>query len=80
MSSSLFEWVSSLDQPYPYDAVDGREVSLDVDDSGDRVLRGSAWYHPDGMYDNLSATARFSAPPRYAAWYFGFRCARSFGP
>jgi formylglycine-generating enzyme required for sulfatase activity len=75
LSSSLFEWVSSLYQPYPYDAVDGREVSLDVDDSSDRVLRGSAWYHPDGMHDNVSATARFNAPPRYAAWYFGFRCA-----
>ena len=52
----------------------GREAGLDIDDSGDRVLRGSAWYHPDGMHDNVSATARFSAPPHYAAWYFGFRC------
>jgi formylglycine-generating enzyme required for sulfatase activity len=79
LSSSLFEWVSSLYQPYPYDAVDGREVGLDVDDASDRVLRGSAWYHPDGMHDNVSATARFNAPPHYTAWYFGFRCARYLG-
>ena len=79
LSSSLFEWVSSLYRPYPYDASDGREAGLVVDDSSDRVLRGSAWYHPDGMQDNVSATARFSAPPHYAAWYFDFRCARSLG-
>ena len=76
LSSSLFEWVSSLYRPYPYDASDGREAGLVVDGSSDRVLRGSAWYHPDGMHDNVSATARFSAPPHYAAWYFGFRCVR----
>jgi formylglycine-generating enzyme required for sulfatase activity len=76
LSSSLFEWVNSLYQPYPYDADDGREASLDVDPSSDRVLRGSAWYHADGMHDNVSATARFNAPPHYTAWYFGFRCLR----
>jgi formylglycine-generating enzyme required for sulfatase activity len=79
LSSSRFEWVSSLYQPYPYDAVDGREVRLDIDDSSDRVLRGSAWYDPDGMHDNVSATARFNAPLHWTAWYSGFRCARHFG-
>lgn len=78
LSGSLFEWASSLYRPYPYDAGDGREVGLDVDDSGNRVLRGSAWYHSEGMHDNVSATARFDAPPHHTAWYFGFRCARPF--
>ncbi len=77
MSSSLFEWTSSLYQPYPYNPDDGREAGRGHDDTSFRVLRGSAWYHPDGMHDNISATARFNDPPGYAAWYFGFRCARS---
>jgi iron(II)-dependent oxidoreductase len=80
MSSSLFEWVSSLYQSYPYFAADGREVSLDIDETSDRVFRGSAWYHPDGMHDNVSTTARFNGPPEHAAWYFGFRCAQSINP
>jgi len=80
MSSGLFEWTSSLYRPYPYDSSDGREVSLQEDGSSQRVFRGSAWYHPDGMHDNVSATPRFSAPLNYAAWYYGFRCARNFHP
>lgn len=80
MSSSLFEWVNSIYRPFPYSAADGREVSSMIDDTSDRVFRGSAWYHPDGMHDNLSATARFTAPPDYAAWYYGFRCARGVSP
>ena len=80
MSSSLFEWTSSLYRPYPYDPSDGREVGLQEDDSSQRVFRGSAWYHPYGMHDNVSATPRFSAPTNYAAWYYGFRCARPFNP
>jgi formylglycine-generating enzyme required for sulfatase activity len=77
MSSSLFEWTSSIYLPYPYKPDDGREASLENNRTSNRVFRGSAWYHPEGMHDNVSATARFDAPPDYAAWYYGFRCARS---
>ena len=80
LSSSLFEWTSSIYQPYPYDAADGREAGLDVDSASERVLRGGSWYHPDGMYDDVSATARFRALPQVAAWSYGFRCARSLDP
>jgi formylglycine-generating enzyme required for sulfatase activity len=80
MSSSLFEWVNSIYAAYPYDAADGREVDLDVDGSSERVMRGGSWYHPDGMYDELSATARFRGSPGTAAWSYGFRCARSLDP
>jgi iron(II)-dependent oxidoreductase len=76
MSGSMFEWTNSLYRPYPYDPFDGREASFD-EDNGDRVFRGSAWYHPEWMKDDLSATARLDAQPDYANWYYGFRCARS---
>jgi len=79
MSGSMFEWTNSLYMPYPYDPSDGREASFESD-GGDRVFRGSAWYHPERMKDDLTATARLDAPPEYAAWYYGFRCVRSSTP
>jgi iron(II)-dependent oxidoreductase len=76
MSGSQFEWTSSLYRPYPYDASDGREISIDLDAVSHRVFRGCAWYHPEDFNDNLTAPARFDARPDYAAWYYGFRCTR----
>jgi len=79
MSGSVFEWTSSIFQPYPYDPEDGREATLEEDLVSSRVFRGSAWYHhPTQLFDHISMTARFHAPPDFANWYFGFRCARSF--
>jgi len=80
MSSSLFEWVNSIYAPYPYDAVDGREVGPDTDSTSQRVLRGGSWYHPEGMHDDLTATSRFRVVPHATAWPFGLRCARSLDP
>jgi iron(II)-dependent oxidoreductase len=77
MVGSLFEWTNSLYMPYPYQPFDGREANFE-ENKGDRVFRGSAWYHPEWWNDDLSATARFDARPDYATWYFGFRCARDF--
>jgi formylglycine-generating enzyme required for sulfatase activity len=77
MSGSQFEWTSSLYRPYPYDPSDGREVSVEAGGVGNRVFKGCAWYHPENYNDNLTAPARFDAPPDYAAWYYGFRCTRS---
>ncbi len=80
LSSSLFEWVNSLYASYPYDASDGREASPGPGAGGERVLRGASWYHPDGMHDDLTTTARFRALPHVAAWPYGFRCALSLDP
>jgi iron(II)-dependent oxidoreductase len=76
-SSSLYEWVSTIFRPYPYDPLDGREAGLAQDDTSPRVLRGGAWYHTDTMYDNVTATGRISLPPWYVSWPMGIRCARS---
>ena len=80
MSSSLFEWTHSLYAPYPYDAADGREIGLEAENAGERVMRGGSWYHMEGMHDDVSSTARFRALPYQAAASYGFRCARSLDP
>lgn len=71
MSGNVFEWVSSLYQPYPYDPRDGRENP--DDDANPRVYR-SGW----GSYIDfgVSAPIRFSAAPDTRNWFLGFRCAR----
>jgi formylglycine-generating enzyme required for sulfatase activity len=71
MAGNELEWVSSLYQPYPYLAGDGRE---DLSASGSRVLRGGAWYSSD---DDVRSAFRLGFDPTVAGISFGFRCALS---
>jgi len=71
MAGNVWEWVSSLEKPYPYVAADGRE---DPSAPGPRVIRGGAWkFKPRA----LRTTSRHSVDPTTRAPIIGFRCAQS---
>lgn len=72
MSGNVFEWVSSVYMPYPYEPTDGREYSGNRMDG--RVLRGGSWYYND---NNLRVANRGSGTPYFSDGNVGFRCARS---
>jgi formylglycine-generating enzyme required for sulfatase activity len=76
LSGNVWEWTSSLYQPYPYQADDGREV-----DTGNRtnvwcVLRGGSWGSDYPSY--LLAVSRGDDSPDYGGDLNGFRCVCSF--
>ncbi len=68
------EWTSSLFEPYPYDASDGRE---DPNAPGERVTRGGDHVF-DVATDQLTGYFRdgFSRNPHRGHRHIGFRCAK----
>jgi formylglycine-generating enzyme required for sulfatase activity len=75
LSGNVREWTSSLSEPYPYDAGDGRESDTGDRTDVQRVLRGGSWNLYDT--DSLRAPYRLRYFPDYGLNSFGFRCARS---
>ena len=71
MGGNVWEWTSSLFQPYPYKATDGRE---DPQAAGRRVARGGSW---GGEPEIAHASYRFRPYPDFRHYYLGFRCAKS---
>jgi formylglycine-generating enzyme required for sulfatase activity len=71
MSGNVWEWVSTISAPYPYDSDDGRENNHDTQSY--RVLRGGSF---DGH--DFRAADRDSFNPDYVYYNIGFRCARSY--
>ncbi len=76
MAGNVHEWVSSLYEPYPYRAKDGREHP---DATGERVTRGGA---ADTGAETLRPTwrgAKVSRNPLSGHHNIGFRCAKPAG-
>jgi formylglycine-generating enzyme required for sulfatase activity len=71
MAGNVYEWVSSLYRPYPYNAADGRE---DMSSTDSRVLRGGSWFVVD---DYVRTSVRYWNDPSYTYYEIGFRCSRS---
>jgi formylglycine-generating enzyme required for sulfatase activity len=71
MSGNVWEWVSTIIRPYPYDPNDGRE---DPELYAERVWRGGPW--SNGYWWQRSSV-RYRSVPFYANDNLGFRCASS---
>ncbi len=70
LSGNAWEWVSSLNYPYPYRPNDGRESPTEI---GKRILRGGSWRsEPEFLYTYF----RYEADQTTADLDIGFRCAK----
>lgn len=74
LAGNLAEWTSTLYEPYPYSADDGRE---DLEASGERVTRGGDAYFSSAEELKSAARTGFSREPDRGHRHIGFRCARS---
>lgn len=73
MAGNIWEWTSTLYQPYPYRHDDGREEL--ADNEGRRVLRGGSWQ--SRFVEHVRCANRYYAEPNFAFSNTGFRCAQS---
>jgi formylglycine-generating enzyme required for sulfatase activity len=71
MLGNVWEWTSTVQQPYPYNAADGRE---DRSANGPRVIRGGSW---NAYPIFLRASSRGFNDPGNGEFSVGFRCAQS---
>lgn len=76
MIGNVWEWTSSLYEPYPYSAQDGRERDTGDSTNVRRVLRGASWRLNN--VDNLRAACRVNGAPDIRDYDGGFRLARSY--
>ena len=72
MAGNIWEWTSTLYQPYPYRRDDGREDL--AEDKGRRVLRGGSWQ--SRFTQHLRCANRYFGDPNFGFTNTGFRCAK----
>ena len=70
MAGNVWEWTSSLYEPYPYQADDERE---NLDSTNVRVLRGGGW---NNNGSNVRSANRNNFDPGLQDYGIGFRCIR----
>ena len=73
MSGNVWEWTISLDIPYPYDPLDGREGP--ENQTSPRVIRGGGF---ETKANNVKTSSRLSESPNNAQYDIGFRCVQSY--
>jgi serine/threonine-protein kinase len=74
MAGNVWEWVISLNRPYPYIPHDGRES---LNEEGIRIMRGGSW----GFVGvSVSTAYRYGFDPSESNPDLGFRCAYDAGP
>jgi hypothetical protein len=78
MSGNVWEWVSSVYMPYPYDATDGREEAGRSDGYTTRVLRGGSYGSEDEAVLRAAVRGENYTSPELIN--LGFRCARDASP
>jgi formylglycine-generating enzyme required for sulfatase activity len=74
-AGNVWEWVSSVYAPYPYDQGDGRE---DPEPGAPRALRGGSYASPGPQH--VRCAARSSSAPGRRSPHIGFRAARDISP
>lgn len=75
MAGNVWEWVSSIYMPYPYDPSDGREADTGYRGDVLRVMKGGAWNRATYY---LRGNTRIRDNPTDFFDRGGFRCARSY--
>ena len=71
MAGNVWEWTSTIPNPYPYNANDGRE---DQQITAQRIWRGGTWTNGEWW---IRATMRYRSVQKYWFYSLGFRCASS---
>jgi len=79
MCGNVSEWTSSLLKPYPYNVADGRE-DQDTSGTGQRVVRGGAWWFRYLFFDVYSCAHRGCESDLLTSLEIGFRACRSRTP
>jgi formylglycine-generating enzyme required for sulfatase activity len=77
LAGNVMEWTHSLNKPYPFNSLDGREAeeSEDAIIQPKRIMRGGDF---TSVEDDVSVTYRYVKTPTQVFLTFGFRCAIDF--